>query len=68
MSYQRQPQEWVCGNCGKQHVKFRISYVQIGHNGKQQQWNFDNVVPEPCDNYKPIELGKPQQDTWGDKF
>ena len=61
MSYQRTPQEWVCRSCGKQHVKVRISYYHLG-----EQWNFDKVLPTPCDNYKPVELGKTQQDTWGD--
>ena len=69
MSYQRTPQEWVCRSCGKQHVKVRISYVQTKYDGQyitHEQWNFDKVLPTPCDNYKPVELGKTQQDTWGD--
>ena len=66
MSYQRTPQEMVCSNCGKPHRIFRISYVQTQYDGVQEQWNFDNVEPAPCDNYKPIEVGRTQQDTWGD--
>ena len=68
MSYQRTPQEWVCRSCGKQHVKVRISYVSVlaVKRGMHESWNFDKVLPAPCDNYKPVELGKTQQDTWGD--
>ena len=66
MSYQRTPQERICRSCGKQHVKVRISYVQTKYDGEQQQWNFDKVLPVPCDNYIPVDLGTTQQDMFGD--
>ena len=58
MSYQRTPKETVCSNCGQQHV--RVSIDSAGG------WVWNNVEPSPCDNYDPMEVGRTQQDTWGD--